>query len=385
MKLDGVGGTWVYDERTGLDEFGLPIHTSMYKNLMTNLPKELMDFPNFPYTGLDNVSFLKSWQVQEYIEKFTEHFGLNKHIQFCSLVTSVEKLTKNWQVTVEDLISKTSKTEYYDAVMVCNGHNALPLTPDIPGNNDFDGIQIHSHDYRIPEHFTNLNVLIIGSGASGVDICSDVSKVANQVYFSHHKPELIEKEFPKNVIHKPDVELFSKKSVCFKDKTKQTLDAIIYCTGYKITLPFLKPSCGINVLNDKLITPLHKNIINMYNPTMGFIGYLNMTFIFRIFDLQVRYYLEFLRKNCSSRLDCMIAMMSPVSTHFLGENMSEYCKSLILDKIKVEPIPPIYFEIYNECHKLKNKYYRTYRSMVIRIVDNDDYVIELDAENAKTK
>lgn len=52
-----------------------------------------------------------------------------------------------------------------------------------------------------------------------------------QVFFSHHKPELIEKDFPKNVIHKPDVEHFSKKSVSFKDKTKQTLDAIIYCTG----------------------------------------------------------------------------------------------------------------------------------------------------------
>jgi len=33
-RSKGVGGTWVYDERTGLDEFGLPIHTSMYKNLM---------------------------------------------------------------------------------------------------------------------------------------------------------------------------------------------------------------------------------------------------------------------------------------------------------------------------------------------------------------
>lgn len=29
-----VGGTWVYDERVGHDEFGLPIHTSMYQNLM---------------------------------------------------------------------------------------------------------------------------------------------------------------------------------------------------------------------------------------------------------------------------------------------------------------------------------------------------------------
>lgn len=96
-------------------------------------------------------------------------------------MTSVERLTNNWQVTVEDLKTKTLKTEYYDAVMVCNGHNASPFTPDIPGKDDFEGVQIHSHDYRIPEHFTNMNVLIIGSGPSGIDICSDVSKVANQV------------------------------------------------------------------------------------------------------------------------------------------------------------------------------------------------------------
>lgn len=29
-----VGGTWVYDDRIGFDEFDLPIHTSMYKNLL---------------------------------------------------------------------------------------------------------------------------------------------------------------------------------------------------------------------------------------------------------------------------------------------------------------------------------------------------------------
>ncbi|XP_025208896.1 senecionine N-oxygenase-like isoform X2 [Melanaphis sacchari] len=344
-----------------------------------------MDFPNFPYKGLDDVSYLKWWQVQEYIEKFTEHFGLNKHIQFCTLVTAIERLTNNWQVTVEDLKTKTLKTEYFDAVMVCNGHNAMPFTPDIPGKDDFEGVQIHSHDYRIPEHFTNMNVLIIGSGPSGIDICLDVSKVANQVYFSHHKPELIEKEFSKNVIHFPDVELFSKKSVYFKDKTKQTLDAVIYCTGYKITLPFLKPSCGIKVLNDKLITPLHKNIININNPTMGFIGYLNMTFVFRVFDLQVRYYLEFLRKNCLSRLDYMATMMTPVNTHYLGIKLLSYCKSLISDKIKVEPIPSIFFEIYMACHEHKIKYYRSYHSSVIRIINNNNFVIEFNVENAKNK
>lgn len=29
-----VGGTWIYTDRTGYDEYGLPITTSMYKNLV---------------------------------------------------------------------------------------------------------------------------------------------------------------------------------------------------------------------------------------------------------------------------------------------------------------------------------------------------------------
>ena len=28
-----VGGTWVYTENTGIDERGIPVHSSMYRNL----------------------------------------------------------------------------------------------------------------------------------------------------------------------------------------------------------------------------------------------------------------------------------------------------------------------------------------------------------------
>lgn len=84
----------------------------------------------------------------------------------------------------ENLITKTAHTEFFDAVLVCNGHNALPRMPsDMPGMNAFVGLQIHSHDYRTPEPFKNMNVLIIGSGPSGIDISTDVAEVANQVNY----------------------------------------------------------------------------------------------------------------------------------------------------------------------------------------------------------
>lgn len=38
-----IGGTWVYTDQIGTDEFGLPIHTSMYKGLtFVNLFHESM-------------------------------------------------------------------------------------------------------------------------------------------------------------------------------------------------------------------------------------------------------------------------------------------------------------------------------------------------------
>ncbi|XP_050419656.1 senecionine N-oxygenase-like isoform X2 [Adelges cooleyi] len=340
-RTNCVGGTWVYVEKVGTDEFGLPIHTSM-----TNLPKELMYFPDFPYEdNSDSYSLIKAHEVQNYIERFVDHFKLRKHIRFCNLVISVEKLvdTNSWQVTAEDLITKKSNTENYDAVMVCNGHNAVPSMPKIIGMNEFSGISLHSHDYRVPENFANMNVLIIGSGPSGVDISVDVAKVAKQVFLSHHNEKILSKKFPSNVIHKPDVESISKNTVCFNDNSIAEMDAIIYCTGFKIALPFLKSSCGINV-EDKLITPLHKIIININNPTMGFIGFLNMTFIFRVFDLQVRYFLKFFQNHlnrCPQNMDFMVE----AKTHFIGDSVFNYCKS-IANELQIEPIPDIFFEIY---------------------------------------
>jgi len=54
-----IGGTWVYNDNVGTDEHGMPIHSSMYKSLKTNLPKEVMAFPDFPFTG-ETESFFAS-------------------------------------------------------------------------------------------------------------------------------------------------------------------------------------------------------------------------------------------------------------------------------------------------------------------------------------
>jgi cation diffusion facilitator CzcD-associated flavoprotein CzcO len=57
----------VYTESIGLDSYGIPVHSSMYKNLKTNLPKEVMAFPDFPFKTSEQ-SFLPHSEVRGYLQ-----------------------------------------------------------------------------------------------------------------------------------------------------------------------------------------------------------------------------------------------------------------------------------------------------------------------------
>lgn len=57
----------MYTESVGLDSHGLPVHSSMYKNLKTNLPKEVMAFPDFPFKASIQ-SFLPHNEVRGYLQ-----------------------------------------------------------------------------------------------------------------------------------------------------------------------------------------------------------------------------------------------------------------------------------------------------------------------------
>jgi hypothetical protein len=53
----------------------------MYKNLRTNLPKEVMAFPDFPFPTYPE-SFVHHTKVLAYLQAYAQHFQLNKYVQF---------------------------------------------------------------------------------------------------------------------------------------------------------------------------------------------------------------------------------------------------------------------------------------------------------------
>lgn len=83
--------------------------------------------------------------------------------------------------------------------MVCNGHYFQPSLPAIEGHDKFQGLQLHSHDYRVPEALADKKIVVIGAGPSGMDLALEISKKAKRVLLSHHNQNPIRTVFPDNV------------------------------------------------------------------------------------------------------------------------------------------------------------------------------------------
>ena len=70
-------------------------------------------------------------------------------------------------------------------------HNSVPRVPAIPGLKSFPGMVMQSHDYRYPEIFQGMDVVILGAAASGADICLHVARCAKRVYLRHNGTALV--------------------------------------------------------------------------------------------------------------------------------------------------------------------------------------------------
>lgn len=132
-----IGGTWVYRDEIGKDKYGLDIHSSMYQGLHTNLPKEIMHFPDFPFPESTHSSYLCSNDVLSYYKSYADKFDLMKFIKFEHHVLRVRPIRLDnssndeiWEVIVKDLKHDKLETHHFDAILVCNGHYNVPYIPN---------------------------------------------------------------------------------------------------------------------------------------------------------------------------------------------------------------------------------------------------------------
>lgn len=171
-----IGGLWHYHEALP-DGGGV-----MYRSLHTNTSKHTLAFSDFPLPE-SMPDFLHHSQVLQYLREYAVSFGLQRYIQFNTIVESVQP-TEQWHWTIRARAGEKSSTETFDAVIICSGRDRFPTLPRLPGSDTFTGKLLHSSSYKGPEEFAGQDVVVAGVGSSGVDIAVELSRVARRVYLS---------------------------------------------------------------------------------------------------------------------------------------------------------------------------------------------------------
>ncbi|UXI15348.1 Vacuolar protein sorting-associated protein 45 [Sarcoptes scabiei] len=390
-QTDDIGGTWNYTDHIGFDpKNGLPVHSSMYKNLYTNLPMEIMEFPD--YKSNSKRSYVHHTQVLNYLKQYARHFDLYRFMKFNHIISSIDRSDNKWNVIVEDLITGEKIQKHFDIILICTGRYSIPFWPKYKSLPLFQGNIIHSHDYRVPEVYQNQRVAVIGGGLSGVDITIELSRHCKEVIFINRGKHQY-KQMPNNIRQvNVEVEEFRSNSMIVKDRktgqlTSFDVDSIIMATGYLYNIRYLNSNAGIQMNPDGTINGLYKHLINIAHPSMALLGVAHHVVPLPLYHQQILYYMKILTgeirlpsksdmiKDTETDLqERMMQGLRPKDRHlFQADRMESYLDDLS-EQAKIRPLNKVILKLHRELFAVRLANILTYKRFDYRLISDEDYV-----------
>ena len=293
-KQDNWGGLWNYTWRTGLDEHGEPVHCSMYRYLWSNGPKECLEFADYSFDehfGREIASYPPRAVLYDYIEGRVNKADVRKWIRFSNPVRHVtcDVKTDIFKVTAHDLVKDEEYTEEFDYVIVASGHFSTPNIPEFEGFEEFNGRVLHAHDFRDAMEFKDKDVLLIGTSYSSEDIGSQCWKYGAKSLTVSYRTAPMPFNFPDNWQQVPLLEKVEGNTCTFKDGSTKDVDAIILCTGYMHSFPFMEENLKLRTTNRLATADLYKGCVWAFNPDLFYLGMQDQWFTFNMFDAQAWY------------------------------------------------------------------------------------------------
>lgn len=285
------GGQWNYSWRTGLDGHGEPVHSSMYRHLWSNGPKECLEFSDYSFDehfGQPISSYPPRSALFDYIEGRAVRSDVRKYIQFSTAARWVDydDVAREFTVLVEDLVTKQTRKHVFDRLVVSTGHFSTPNVPEFEGIETFPGPVLHAHDFRGAEQFAGKDVLLVGSSYSAEDIGMQAHKMGAASVTISYRTRPMGFTWPEGAREVPTIERIDGQYVHFGDGTSGRFDALILCTGYRHKFPFLPGSLALSTPNVLYPANLFKGIVWQGNPDLFYIGMQDQYYTFNMFDAQ---------------------------------------------------------------------------------------------------
>lgn len=280
-KRGKLGGLWNYNEdykksvkfdiiEGKVLEHGIKSGSPIYKHMETNITKDTMRFANFAMPE-NYPTYPTKDQICEYINNYAETID-DVSVHLGAEVKSLDKQdNERWL-----LITDTDEVFHFDAVIIASGHFDKPAIPNTPGINEwhklYPGEVTHSKFYIDSTPFKDKTVLVVGSSASGTDLCLQILTQAKTIYNSTRDVESTNfaPVIPIAEISKYDPE--KREVICTNGEVYSGIESVIFCTGYLYEFEFLK-AYQIELIKDgKYVMNLFKNLFYAQDPSIAFLS-----------------------------------------------------------------------------------------------------------------
>lgn len=163
-------------------------------------------------------------------------------------------------------------------------------------------------------------------------------------------------------------------------------DALVLCTGYHYSFPFLPPECQVEVNADNFVTPLYKHVIHCRYPTMSFVGVPKLIIPFPMFDRQARFIVAVLSGEMSLPAagemesdvrrefqELLSAGKPPKNFHTMQSAQWAYNDWLAF-AAGFEPLPPVLDELYERVFLRRSMNYVSFKTLNYKITDGSSFV-----------
>jgi thioredoxin reductase len=189
-----------------------------------------------------------------------------------------------------------------------------PYIPAYPGAENFEGRQLHTHDYKTADEFAGKHVVVVGGGISALQLLDEISRVTSTTWVTRQEPQFRDTPFtpedgraavaivedrvrrglvPGSVVsvtgipwtpalraaqargvlkRLPMFAGITRSGIRWSDGREQRADVILWCTGFRSSLDHLAPlqireENGGIIMSGRLATQVAKD------PRIHLVGY----------------------------------------------------------------------------------------------------------------
>ncbi len=167
-RASNVGGTW---------------RDNTYPGCRCDVPSHLYSFSFAPNPDWSS-TFSPQPEIEAYLNRVTDDFGVREHIRFGAAVEACEwdDADNLWRV-------RTSQGELTAEIVISGmGPLAEPSYPKMPGIETFEGTVFHSARWDHTHDLTGRRVAVVGTGASAIQFVPAIQPEVDELHLFQRTP-----------------------------------------------------------------------------------------------------------------------------------------------------------------------------------------------------